>query len=225
VPELWTLGSKEFTMRLQPFKYKSFALIAFLALNNFAFGGDVMSAISRHDLEGVKALIKDNPVDGITTNTSMGMTPLGWAADKGYKDIVELLLANGADVNGHGNDVTPLMLAQRMDHEDVEEVLLQHGGHGTIWTTKPFVGWYADGDIRFHLVKDVTDDYQEYIAKNKLAMPDQFDIYYDNQTGKYAVTFQAFLLDQNASQRYALIYDKNNKRIKVIKYDYARYQC
>lgn len=189
-----------------------------------------MSAITRHDLKNIKELIKANPDDGIITNFTMGMTPLGYAADLGYKDIVELLLTNNANVNGTGavggpgNDITPLILAQRMGHEDVEEVLLQHGGYGSICTTKPFVGWYSDGDIRFHLVKIVTDDYQEYITKNKLVMPNWFNIYYENQTGKCAVTFQAFLPNENASQRYALIYDKNNKRIKVVKYDYRRYQ-
>jgi len=206
-------------MTLQPSKYKSFALIAFLALNNFAFGGDVMTAISYHKLEDVKEFIKENSDDGIITNTTMGMTPLGWAADKGYKDIVELLLTNipNINVNGTPNDVTPLILAQRMDHEDVEEVLLQHGGYGSICTTKPFVGWYSDGDIRFHLVKIVTDDYQDYITKNNLYGPNWFDVFYEKQTGKCAVTFEASPPGQNATQRYAIIYDKNNKRIKVIK--------
>jgi hypothetical protein len=211
-------------MRLQPPQYKSFALIAFLALNNFAFGGDVMSAITRHDLKNIKWLIKANPDDGIITNYTMGMTPLGYAADLGYKDIVELLLTNNANVNGTPNGVTPLICAQRMDHEDVEEVLLQHGGYGSKSTTKPFVGWYSDGDIRFHLAKIINDDYQEFITKNKLVMPSEFDIFYENQTGKCAVTFEAFPPGQNATWRYAIIYDKDNKRIKVEKYDYHRYQ-
>jgi ankyrin repeat protein len=250
------LVGKEFTMIFQLSKYKSSALIAFLALNNFAFGSEIMNAAASGNLEKAKVLLKANPDDVNTTNNFgdtplhwaaasnrpdvtklliankadvnkrniFGRTPLGLASSKGYKDMVELLLTNNADVNGNGNNVTPLIEAQRLDHEDVEEVLLQHGGYGSKCTTKPFVGWYSDGDIRFHLLKIVTDDYQEYITKNKLVMPSEFDIFYENQTGKCAVTFEAFPPGQNATWRHAIIYDKDNKRIKVTKYDYHRYQ-
>jgi ankyrin repeat protein len=171
----------------------------------------------------IAQLLIDNKAD-VNKMDIFGRTPLGIASSKGYKDMVTLLLANHADVNGNGNEVPPLIEAQRLDHEDVEEVLLQHGGHGNKRTTKPFLGWYSDGDIRFHLVKNVTDDYEAFIAKEKLVMPNEFDIYYEDKTGNYAVTFEAFPPNQNATWRYALIYDKNDKRIKVTKFDYHRYQ-
>jgi len=47
-----------------------------------------------------------------------------------YKEMVELLLANKADVNPTNNDgVTPYALAVKNGHQDAARLLLQHGGH------------------------------------------------------------------------------------------------
>jgi Ankyrin repeats (3 copies) len=187
------------------------------------YGGTHLQMAAFLDQLDIAKLLILNKAD-VNKRDISGRTALSCAASKGYKDMVELLLANNADVDGDGNNFRPLEEALRMDHEDVAEILLQHGALGSKCTTKPFAGWYSNGDIRFHLVKVVTDDYQEYVTKNKLVMPQDFEIYYENQTGKYAVTFLAFL-GGNTSCRYALIYDKNNKRIKVEKYDCHHYQC
>lgn len=46
------------------------------------------------------------------------------------QDVVELLLANKADVNAKAdNGATPLDIAAGGGHEDVVELLRQHGGH------------------------------------------------------------------------------------------------
>ena len=53
------------------------------------------------------------------------MTPLHVAADGGHKDVVELLLANKAEVNAKDNDgVTPLHCGGVSGHKDVAELLL-----------------------------------------------------------------------------------------------------
>jgi ankyrin repeat protein len=52
------------------------------------------------------------------------------AAWDGRKDVVELLLANKAEINAKdkgGN--TPLRAAASNGHKDVAELLRQHGGH------------------------------------------------------------------------------------------------
>ena len=62
--------------------------------------GDLRGKISVRagDGEKVKALLKGNP-DLVFSKDTNGWTPLHFAADRGDKDLVELLLANKADVN------------------------------------------------------------------------------------------------------------------------------
>ena len=60
-----------------------------------------------------------------------GMTPLHWAAVKGHKDVVLLLLDRGADPNSTFEDrwtpVTPLHWAANLGHKDVVLLLLNRG--------------------------------------------------------------------------------------------------
>ena len=52
------------------------------------------------------------------------------AAQKGHKDIVERLLAQGADVNAKNRDgVTPLHMVAHAGHKDVVEILLAQGAN------------------------------------------------------------------------------------------------
>jgi hypothetical protein len=59
----------------------------------------------------------------------VGQTPLHWTAMNGHKDVVELLLAHGAEVNAkRSNGSTPLHWAEYKGYKDVAELLRQHGG-------------------------------------------------------------------------------------------------
>jgi len=79
------------------------------------------------DLVKVQALLKDNP-DLVFSKDNKGMSPLHWAAQAGHKDVAELLLAKGADVNAMDNEGRmPLHLAGRQGRRDVTELLLANG--------------------------------------------------------------------------------------------------
>jgi len=59
-----------------------------------------------------------------------GGTPLHLAALSGSKYIAELLLTHKADVNAKTkNGTTPLHVALQYSHDDVAELLRQHGRH------------------------------------------------------------------------------------------------
>ena len=59
----------------------------------------------------------------------MGRTPLNDAAGRGYKEIVEILLANGADVNAKDiYDQTPLHHSGSVDgHKEIVDLLIDKG--------------------------------------------------------------------------------------------------
>lgn len=63
----------------------------------------------------------------ISRKDSYGRTPLFWAATRGHRDIVELLLENGAQSNSRDRShLTPLHIAVTGQHKDVVALLLSH---------------------------------------------------------------------------------------------------
>jgi len=74
--------------------------------------------------EGIENRSKGNPA-WASTKDALGAMPLHWAALKGQKEEVELLLANKADVNARNNaGETPLLWASYMGHKGMVELLL-----------------------------------------------------------------------------------------------------
>lgn len=58
-----------------------------------------------------------------------GRTPLHWAAEQGYRDVVFQLLAARASVDPISqDDATPIMLATSRGHADIVALLLRHRG-------------------------------------------------------------------------------------------------
>ena len=50
------------------------------------------------------------------------------AAERGHKDIVELLISKGIDFNEEDSrDLTPLELAEQNGHTEIVELLRKHG--------------------------------------------------------------------------------------------------
>ena len=95
-----------------------------LALANLAFGGEIHEAVRRGDVGRVKALIKDNP-GVVFSKDDTGWTALHLAAQKGFNDIAELLVANKAEVDARSKrGDTPLHWAAGNGHKEVVELLL-----------------------------------------------------------------------------------------------------
>jgi ankyrin repeat protein len=88
--------------------------------------GEIHDAAKAGDLVKVKALLKLDP-ELVSSKDNNGHTPLHVAVWDGHKDVVELLLANGAEVDARGNTGTPLHWAARMGNKVVVELLLSKG--------------------------------------------------------------------------------------------------
>ena len=62
-----------------------------------------------------------------------GLGTLHLAANKGYLELAEVLLNHGADVNApaisRGQQVTPVAIAMRANHDEMVDLLKSHGGH------------------------------------------------------------------------------------------------
>ncbi|XP_050407199.1 ankyrin repeat and MYND domain-containing protein 2 isoform X2 [Patella vulgata] len=80
--------------------------------------------------EEVQNLLKEKDVR-VDCLDSTGMTPLQHAAFRGKKELCELLLAHGADVNSnyHDNSYTALMFATLSGNVEVTRLMLQAGAN------------------------------------------------------------------------------------------------
>ena len=85
-------------------------------------------AARKGNIEAVKKHL-DAGVDIHVLDKKYGFAPLHYAADGGHKEIVELLLAKGADVNQRDKiGKTPTAWAMRYGHKEVTAILRKHGG-------------------------------------------------------------------------------------------------
>ena len=88
-------------------------------------------AAAKGDIEAVKQHL-DAGAD-VNAKGKHGRTPLHYAALNGQKEIVELLIANGANMNakievGKWKDQTSLSLAIQNNQTETANLLRKHGG-------------------------------------------------------------------------------------------------
>ncbi|XP_061181464.1 ankyrin repeat and MYND domain-containing protein 2-like isoform X1 [Saccostrea echinata] len=88
----------------------------------------LLDAIVNGNLDEVRTLLKDPDVRVDFTDET-GMTPLQHAAFRGHKEMVELFLANGANVNSdkHENSYSTLMFAALSGNAEVTRLVLEAG--------------------------------------------------------------------------------------------------
>ncbi|KGO46173.1 hypothetical protein PEX1_086780 [Penicillium expansum] len=86
--------------------------------------------MSAADLEGI---VKQLGLDVINSGDNFGRTPLHWAADKGYKDTMQLLLDHGADVDAQDfSKQTPLSRSAWRGWQECVSLLLHRGARSDI---------------------------------------------------------------------------------------------
>ncbi len=93
-------------------------------------GGTALHHLAQEDQEDNVEMIEFLLSKGANINAkdyTTGGTPLHYAALNGYKNMVEFLIANGADAFSKAlEEATPLMLAEGEGHNDVADLLRKH---------------------------------------------------------------------------------------------------
>ena len=87
----------------------------------------LINATKKGDLETVKTYLKEG-IDINTRDSDNGYSILHWAAEKGQKKIVKLLIEKGANLNAKTkNNLTPLNLADNNFENEISELLINNG--------------------------------------------------------------------------------------------------
>ena len=89
---------------------------------------ELFTAIREGDLDYTKTTLENNPKLANSKDES-GYTPLIIAAGMGNKDLCEVLIANGANLNTQGEHGTALHEAAIGNHKDIVELLVNNGAN------------------------------------------------------------------------------------------------
>jgi ankyrin repeat protein len=105
------------------------AALAVMIGSHVALCGPIHDAVLKGDVEKVKSLLKDHPELASAKDTTKAVenTPLQLASKKGSKEMLELLLANDADVNARDAfGRTALINAVIAGQKEGVELLIAH---------------------------------------------------------------------------------------------------
>jgi len=86
----------------------------------------LLSAAKTNDLAEARSFLDAYP-EAVDAVESHGLRALHWAAFRGHKDMAQLLLDRGADINGQGKQGSPLFLAIGGEQEEMVQFLLDRG--------------------------------------------------------------------------------------------------
>ena len=111
-------------------------LIAIVAIVLVGCGESHSELLLQAVIDGNVKEVKQHLASGADVNMkddARGKTPLHFAAGNGQKEIVESLLAAGADVNakiltGRKKGMTPLAIAKMFSNKKIIALLRKHGG-------------------------------------------------------------------------------------------------
>lgn len=104
-----------------------FSLTFFVGCRFITKERPIHKAAWKGDLKKVKRIIEKHPAQ-INVQDWIGCTPLYYASTKGHTEIVEFLLAHGADIElGNDKGERPLAKAATFGHYKTVKTLLAHG--------------------------------------------------------------------------------------------------
>jgi len=126
----------------------------------------IWRAADQGNIEAVKKHL-DAGVDIHVLDKKYGFAPLHYAAEGGYKEIVELLLAKGADVNQRDKiGKTPTYWAMRYGRKEVTAILRKHGGKTEIELAPKTSIWNAVAANNIEFVKELLISGEDVNAKS-----------------------------------------------------------
>ena len=129
----------------------------------------LIDSAKKGDIEGIKQHLAAG--GDVSFRNKNGDTMLNYAAFLGHKEIVELLVENGAEVNAKGlADWTPLHLAAYNNNEQIVQLLIAKGAEMNPYTSPGFGGTpldVADGKIADLLRKHGGKTRKELKAEGK----------------------------------------------------------
>ena len=125
----------------------------------------IWRAADQGNIEAVKKHL-DAGVGIHVLDKKYGFAPLHYAADGGHKEIVELLLAKGADVNQRDKiGKTPTYWAMRYGRKEVTAILRKHGGKTEIELAPKTSIWNAVVANNVEFVKELLISGEDVNAK------------------------------------------------------------
>ena len=125
----------------------------------------IWRAADQGNIEAVKKHL-DAGVDIHVLDKKYGFAPLHYAAEGGYKEIVELLLAKGADVNQRDKiGKTPTYWAMRYGRKEVTAILRKHGGKTEIELAPKTSIWNAVAANNIQFIKELLISGEDVNAK------------------------------------------------------------